>query len=50
MGDKDSKDNNVEESEDEGTRENREEQNVGILAKGTRSHSARGVGEQQGRK
>ena len=50
MGDKDSKDDGVEESEDEETRKNREEQNVGSPAKGTRSHTARGVGEQRGRK
>ena len=50
MGDKDSKDNNVEQSEDERKWENRGQQNVSSPAKETRSHTTRGVGEQQCRK
>ena len=41
---------NIEESEDERNRKNKGQQNVGSLVKGTRSHTVRGVKEQQGRK
>ena len=50
MGYKDGEGNDIEESEDERKRKNRGQQKMGSPAKGTRSHTARGVEGRRGRK